>query len=57
MKNLKYLLAPIVIYLAGAFINWNLNAGEWTEAGRYFCAVFSLGGMLAHIGFNETNNP
>jgi hypothetical protein len=55
MKNLKYLVAPIVIYLAAAFITWNLNAGEWTEAGRYFCAVFSLGGIAVHIFIDKSN--
>ena len=54
MKNLKYLAVPVIVYLIAAFINWNLNAGEWTLSARWFCAWFCCGGIFIHLGYDKS---
>lgn len=40
---MSFVLIPInvaLVYLLGAFVNWSLNAGEWSADGRFCIAMF-----------------
>lgn len=47
MKHLIAFLAALagfgVVYLLGAFVSWDLNAGSWSEFTRVMVALLGLG--------------
>jgi hypothetical protein len=36
-------------YLLGAFINWDINAGDWSEFARLSVVIFWIGLCLAWV--------
>ncbi len=57
MKKTLYIILPILgiayIYGTVSFFYWNFNAGQWSEAGRYFFLMLSfvatgLGTLVAY---------
>jgi hypothetical protein len=49
MKYLISLLAFPVMYLFGAFVNWNFDAGAWHEGARMVTAI--AGFFFALLGW------
>jgi hypothetical protein len=47
MKNLTLIalascIGPIFAYVAGAFVVWDLNPGNWRSDGRYAVALLAV---------------
>jgi hypothetical protein len=42
MKYLIVLAGPLLAYLLCGFIAWDLNPGNWTDDGRFVCALLGL---------------
>lgn len=48
------ILAPIAaisaVYLLGAFIAWDFNAGNWDQRDRFFIGILALCAAVSAIG-------
>lgn len=49
MSALLVIAAPFAVYLVGAFIMWDLNAGNWDIGARFFVGVFGVFGAAGFI--------
>ena len=48
------LLITSIIFIAGAFIQWDINPGNWSEAGRVFVGVFSTVSIILSLAIQST---
>ncbi len=50
-----FMAANVVIYLAFAFIGWEINPANWTNGGRALCLLFGgLFGFATALAAGET---
>jgi uncharacterized membrane protein len=45
----------VVCYLLGAFINWDINAGNWSEVARLGVIIFWIGLCFVWATYKEQN--
>ena len=41
-RNISTILAPIIVYLLGAFTAWDFNAGNWAPDGRALIGLMAI---------------